>query len=354
MTVMVTGIGHVGGYIVRDLLDAGEKVVLYGFFGGVGNPSDAFPPDLEFVDHLVGGDLRDKVDIVVGDICDLDSIVRTAERRGVSKVVHLASLLSAGVEANPPLAMQVNVVGTVNVFEAAARLQMARVVWASSVDVFGDRSATTSGIVTDDSPYDPPFIYGAGKVMGEHLAERYAQNHGLSIAGLRLTRAYGFGEHIKAGRGGGSSWLSGLLYEPAVGSGVPVVVPFGRRPMDFLYLEDAADAFMRALSTTLSGSHNYITRGDFRQVSEAYDFVRTLFPDAPVSLVMEDAPLPAGSSLAWERRYDGSRAAADLGYVSQHTLETGLLRTINYNRASVGLPPVAMPMMVSAVQGASS
>ncbi len=357
MTVMVTGIGHVGGYIVRDLLDANEKVLLYGFFGGKGDPSEAFPPDLKFVDHLVGGELRDKADIVVGDICDLDTLTRTAESNGVTKIVHLASLLSAGVEANPPLAMQVNVVGTANIFEAAARLQLAKVVWASSVDVFGDRSAYASGIVTDDSPYDPPFIYGAGKVMGEYLAERYAQNHGLSITGLRLTRAYGYGEHIKAGRGGGSSWMSGMLYEPAVGSGVPVVVPFGRRPMDFLYLEDAANAFMKALNTQLAGSQNYITRGDYRQVSEAYEFVRALFPDAPLSLVMEDAPLPAGSSLAWERRYDGSRAAADLGYTSQFNLETGLLRTINYNRANVGLPPVPMPVAEGVsreVQGAAS
>ena len=354
MTVMVTGIGHVGGYVVRDLLDAGEQVVLFGFFGGSGDPLDTFPPDLQFVDHLVGGALRDKVKIVVGDIVDLDAITEAADRHGVTKIIHLASMLSAGVEANPPLAMHVNVVGTANVFEAAARLRLEKVVWASSVDVFGDGSVNSAGVVTDDAPYDPPFIYGAGKVMGEQLAFRYAANHDLSITGLRLTRAYGFGEHIKARRGGGSSWMSGLLYEPAVGSGAPVVVPFGRRPMDFLYLEDAASAFMRALASPVSGSNNFIIRGDFRQVSEAYDFVRSLFPDAPLTLVMDDAPLPPGSSLAWERRYDGSRAAAELAYTSQFNLETGLLRTINYNRANVGLPAVTMPAVASAVQGVAS
>ncbi|MGF9648836.1 NAD(P)-dependent oxidoreductase [Pseudarthrobacter oxydans] len=343
MTVMVTGIGHVGGYVVRDLLAAGEDVVLFGFFGGSGDPSDTFPPDLQFVDQLVGGDLRDRVKIIVGDIADLDAITCTAEQFGVSKIVHLASLLSAGVEKNPPLAARVNVVGTANVFEAAARLQMPRVVWASSVDVFGDKSADEFGIVRDDSPYDPPFIYGATKVLGEQMALRYAENHALNLSGLRLTRAYGFGEHIKAGRGGGSSWMSGMLYEPAVASGREVVVPFGARYCDFLYMEDVARAFTKALDSKTTGSHNYIIGGDYRLISEAFDFVAKLFPEAPLKLVMEDGLLPPGSSLAWERRYDGTRAGNELGYTSKYNLEQGLLLTINNNRASVGLPPIAMP-----------
>ncbi|MDT2008151.1 NAD-dependent epimerase/dehydratase family protein [Rhodococcus opacus] len=82
------------------------------------------------------------------------------DRFGVTKVVHLASLLSAGVEANPPLAASVNLVGMTNVLEAAARHGVSKVVWASSVDVFGDKSIGADGIVRDDSPYDPPFIYG--------------------------------------------------------------------------------------------------------------------------------------------------------------------------------------------------
>lgn len=343
MTVMVTGIGHVGGYIVRDLLDAGEKVVLYGFFGGKGDPADQFPPDLQFVDDLVGGGLRDKVDIIIGDVVSLEQMLDVMERFEVKKVVHLASLLSAGAEANPPLASSVNVVGMTNVLEAAAHQGLDKVVWASSVDVFGDDSIGADGIVRDDSPYDPPFLYGATKVLGEHLAWRYAENHGLSVTGLRLTRAYGFGEHIKAGRGGGSSWMSGMLYEPAVGTGREVVVPFGARPMDFLYLEDASAAFVKALRHVDPGARNYITRGDFRKVSEAFDFVQAIFPDAPLRLVLEDAPLPAGSSLAWERRYDGSRAAAEIGYESTYKIETGLLRTINLNRASAGLEPVDAP-----------
>src|SRR6478752_5055140 len=144
MTVLVTGIGHIGGYVVRDLLASGQRIVLYGLFGGTGKLSDPLP-DLDYLDYLLGGNARDKVAAEIGDITDLDGLTQVMERHNVRKVVHLASLISAGAEINPPLALRVNVEGTVNVFEAAVRLHLAKVVWASSVEVFGDRSVNESG-----------------------------------------------------------------------------------------------------------------------------------------------------------------------------------------------------------------
>ena len=343
MSVMVTGIGHAGSYIVRDLLRAGESVVLFGLFGGPGGGPDAPTPDLQVLERVVGPDYADKVDIVVGDIRDLDALIDTVRTYGVTKAVHMASVLSAAVEANPPLAVEVNALGTVNVFEAAARCELEKVVWASSIDVFGHGPAYAGKTIDDDFPYDPPYVYGATKVFSEHLARRYAQNHGLSITGMRLSRIYGYGEHIKATRGSGTSWLSSLLYEPAMGSDTKVVVPFGARSMDFIYIEDVADAFLKALAHTEPGARNYLTVGDYRRIADAYEFVRRVFPDALIELDEEDAALPPGSSMTWAIRHDGARAAAEIGYRPSVPLEVGLLRTINENRAAAGLEPVAAP-----------
>jgi len=241
------------------------------------------------------------------------------------------------------LAVQVNSLGYANIFEAASQCKFEKVVWASSIDVFGDGSIDTEGVIRDDSPYDPAFIYGGTKVLGEYLARGYANRDGLSITGLRLTRVFGFGEHIKAGRGGGSSWLSGLLHDPAVGIKNEITVPFGARMMDFIYLEDVASAFVKALNTQLPGSRNYITRGTRRQVSDVYEYVHKLFPDAPIRLQMEDAPLPAGVVRVRRNKFDGSRAAEEIGYTGQFSLEEGLLRTINENRATAGLDPLTHP-----------
>jgi nucleoside-diphosphate-sugar epimerase len=345
MAVMVTGIGHVGSYLVRDLVRAGEDVVLFGLFGGA--VADAsHTPDLHVLEQVVGPDYADQMEIVVGDVTDFDALVETAKKFGVTKVVHLASLLSSAAEASPYKTMMVNCVGTANVFEMASCLDFDKVVWASSIDVFGEKSLDADGVIHDDSPYDPPFLYGGTKVMGEYLARSYGDHKGLSLTGMRLSRIYGYGEHIKAGRGGGSSWLSALLRNPALGVDEEVVVPFGGRMMDFLYLEDAADAFTKALNDTRPGSHNYLITGTHRQVSEVYEFVRLLFPEAPVRLEMEDAPLPPGSGMVWRYHFDGSGAAGDLGYRGRYTLEEGLLRTINANRASAGLEPVEMPASV--------
>lgn len=342
MAVMVTGIGHVGSYIVRDLLDAGEEVVLFGLFGGTGQPGGP-TPDLQVLERIVGTDFADRVTVVVGDICHLDGLLDAISTHAVTKVVHMASMLSAAVESNPPVALQVNVVGTANVFEAAAQCKLEKVVWASSIDVFGHGPEYEGTSITDDNAYDPAYIYGATKVVNEYVARQYARNHGLSITGMRLSRVYGYGEHIKAIRGSGTSWLSSLLFDPTIGSGREVVVPFGARSMDFVYIEDVAAATVKALAKTEPGSRNYMVVGEFRPIRDAYEFVRKVFPKAPITLDENDAPLPPGSSMAWAIRHDGSRAASEIGYTPRFSLEEGLLRTINANRSDAGLPPVTTP-----------
>jgi nucleoside-diphosphate-sugar epimerase len=186
MTVMVTGVGHVGGYAVRDLVNAGERVVLYGYLGGQGDP-DSAPPELEYLDLLLGGRLRDSVDVVIGDVSDVEAMTHAAEKHQVTSVLHFATLLSAGAQQNPLLATHVNVLGTVNVFETAARLQMEKVVWASTCDVFGPRSVSESGVISDDSVYDPGFVYGASKVASEKLA--FALVASMALASTSSSRA---------------------------------------------------------------------------------------------------------------------------------------------------------------------
>ncbi len=175
MTVLVTGVGFVGGYAVRDLLAAGERVVLFGYLGGNGDPEGDLP-EIAYIDYLVGGGLRDRVEIVVGDVGDLGAMTRAAERYGARSVMHFATMLSAGAQASPLLSAHVNVVGTANAFEVAARLQMDKVVWASSVEVFGPRSVPQSGVITDDCMYDPAWVYGASKVILTCMSYQFSQN----------------------------------------------------------------------------------------------------------------------------------------------------------------------------------
>ncbi|MBY8858691.1 NAD(P)-dependent oxidoreductase [Nocardia sp. CA2R105] len=347
MAVLVTGVGYIGGYAVRDLLFAGEKVVLFGYLGGQGDPHGELP-EIDYIDHLTGGGLtdgryRDQVEVVVGDVSDLRGMSDAAERHEARSVLHFATMLSAGAQANPLISTHVNVIGTTNVFEVAARMQMDKVVWASSVDVFGPRSVPESGVLTDDCMYDPVWLYGASKVMSEKLAFAYSDKHGIDITGLRPTRVYGYGEYIKAGRGGGSSWLGNLLYAPAVGD-TAVTVPFGSRSLDFVYVEDIADGFVKALGFRGDkAANNYILSGDRQPIPKAVEYVRRLLPDARIELEMEDLVLPPGSGFAFSRQYDSNRATTDFGFHSRFSMEAGVYRTINLNRRRAGLPEIPQP-----------
>ncbi|UKA60492.1 NAD-dependent epimerase/dehydratase family protein [Arthrobacter sp. FW306-2-2C-D06B] len=343
MSVMVTGIGFVGGYVVRDLLAAGEDVVLFGFFGGSGSAEDALP-DLVYLERLLGAQDSDRISVVVGDICDLPLLLKTIDQYDVRSIVHLASLMSESSEADIPRAVRVNIDGTVNMFEAAVQRKLERVVWASSINVFGPRSLSDQGVISDDSPIDPSTVYGVCKAFLEGLGRRYYKNHGANVVGLRLSRVYGFGEHVKASRGSGSSWLSNLLEIPATGR-EPAIVPFGERSMDFQYVEDVSDAFVRAIKNKGGGGETYLTNGDYRPISDAFAFVRKLLPDADIVLTEGSAAagLAPGAQTNWAYHYDSRRASDDLGIRRRFSMEAGFYRTIRAYREFAGLTEVREP-----------
>lgn len=342
MAIMVTGTGFVGSYVARDLLEQGEDVVLYGYFGGQGEPASLVLPDLGFLDELLGGNLFDKVDVVVGDITDIANIRSTMEEHQVTGVIHLAGMLGVAAEANPPLSIAVNAMGTANVFQSSVDLGVQKVAWASSVTVFGPGSVNAAGMIGDDCTADPTSVYGATKVFNESLARRYFDSHGLKAVGIRPNRIYGYGEHIKLKRGSGSGWFFEALYNTALESG-PSRWLFGDKSLDFHYVDDVALAFITALRSDHGGGQAYLTGGDFRPIADAYAFLRELVPGADLSLVDTPENLPSGSSSIWATRPDISRAATDLGIRPQVSMEEGLFRTVNRYRQRAGLPALDRP-----------
>jgi nucleoside-diphosphate-sugar epimerase len=340
MSVLVTGIGFVGAFIVRDLVLAGHDVVVYGLFGA--SPGETLNlPDIDNAKQILGEDDWSRVKVVVGDIRDSGLLARTIADNGVTGIIHLASLVAAASERDIPRAVEVNVGGSVNVFNAAVRHGVERVVWASSINVFGPRSLNANGTIDDDSMLDPVSAYGSTKAFIEQIGRRYHINDGLNSVGLRLGKVYGFGEHIKAGRGGGNTWFVNLVENPARGIG-PNIVPFGDKSLDFHYIEDVALAFLTALESREGAGESFVTTGDYRPIREAFEFVQNVLPDAQMTLVDggEAAGLKAGAQTNWAYRYDAKRAHDLLGLKPRYSMEEGLMRTINAYRALEKLPAV--------------
>jgi nucleoside-diphosphate-sugar epimerase len=173
--ILLTGAGGLIGGILRRALDGGYE--------------------LSGVDAVaVGG-----FDSLVADVADLEAILPAFQ--GVDAVVHLAA--DPGDKATWESVLRNNIVGTYNVFEAAARSGVRRIVFASSNHVTGmyERDSPYSDIVRGDydgwTPGDYPMIthrmpvrpdgyYGVSKEYGEALGRYYFEEHGVSVACLRI------------------------------------------------------------------------------------------------------------------------------------------------------------------------
>lgn len=321
MTTLVTGTGFLAGYVVRDLVAGGERAICM-----------SRSPSRDFLSTVIAPDALAEVEVLQADITDLPRLLQIMRTRRVDRVVHLAGLLYHPSEENPPLAERVHVRGTINVFEAAAALGVGKIVWSSSVSVYGARSRGADGFISDDSPLDPDSVYGACKAMCERLAVAYAGRYGLDITGLRLSALYGYGKQQTVARGSGLKWLDQLIDRPARGEG-PCVVPSGDGWLDFVYIEDAARAVMLGLAAATPGGETYLTTGDFRPVREAFDYVRSILPDADMTLE------PGGAILAAQSGpYRAEAIGRAIGYEPQYTMEAGILKTIQTIRELEGLP----------------
>ncbi|GHS87072.1 L-threonine 3-dehydrogenase [Bacteroidia bacterium] len=117
------------------------------------------------------------------DVLDADRLAKLVDTYKVDAIVHLAALLSAVGEQKPQLAWNINMNGTINVFEVAREKKLQRVFVPSSIGVFG--STTPLDNTPQDTVLQPSTMYGITKVSGELLGDYYVKKYGLDIRGLR-------------------------------------------------------------------------------------------------------------------------------------------------------------------------
>jgi nucleoside-diphosphate-sugar epimerase len=309
MTYLITGgSGCVGSYVIRDLLARGKKVVNYDFSQGQHILRQVVPP--ETLSDLVS---------VAGDVTDLPHLARTVKEHKVEAIVHLASLQIPASNANPPLAERINVGGLINVLEAARLLGVGKVVWSSSIAVFGTPEEYGNRPVPNDAHHRPQSVYGACKSLGEYLLNYYHDTYGLDAVGLRYTAVYGVGR--EAGR---TSFTTEMIRKAA--ELAPYQVPFGDDKIDWQYVEDVSRVTLRALEVGSTKTRIFNTRGDVRGVADGVAYLKRLEPRADLTL------LPGTFGIAWE--YDSEPARAELGFEPEFSMERGIEKTLGYYRAS--------------------
>ena len=273
--VFVTGAdGCLGAWVVRQLLDAGHEVVVF----DLGSNDDRH--------RLVARGEPLGFERVVGDVTDAAAVAEAME--GADQVIHLAALQVPFCRADPSLGAAVNVVGTVNVFEAALSYGIAPVVYASSVAVYGAPEDYEDMILPADAPPLPRTLYGVYKVANEQTAAVYAQDHGLTSVGLRPHTIYGPGRD------------QGMTSQPTVAIAHAVrrrryAVDYGG-VLDFQYAPDVAGLFIAATGVDPGGASVFNVSGHVVEVADFVDRVRrhTGFDDLEVGT--EPLALPEGAS----------------------------------------------------------
>jgi nucleoside-diphosphate-sugar epimerase len=312
-TVLVTGgTGFIGAFTAAEFAEHGHDVVAFDV-----NTSD---------ERLAALDVADSVEITRGDVTDATDVFRAVREHDVDRVVHLAALLTNQAADDPRAALEVNVLGTNNVFEAARTFDLDRVAWASSAAVYAPPERY-DGDVTERDLVAPDTLYGATKEYNEHQARAY-EAFGVSHVALRPTVAYGPYRET-----GGSAFLVDLVEKPALGE--PFSVEYGDQRIDWQYVEDIAAAFRLAATVDEAAlsQRAYNVAGETTTIREAARVVESVVPDADIE-VSDDGDLP------WTQDLDTTAAEQDLGYEPAFDLEAGVRKYVNVLRAEHGMEPV--------------
>ena len=309
MTVMVTGGGGFIGRRVSNLLIArGERVVRF--------DTVAAPPAEGAVD-------------VRGDITQMTHLLEAIADHGVTRIVHLAALLPPVTEERPHTGLLVNIQGAANVFEAARWAKIERVVYASSIAVYGDQSNFGDHALTEDDPSLPHNVYGQTKAVNDFTAARYHERWGLDLRGIRICTVFGHGRTT-----GLTGMIGGLLISrPAVG--LPIDLPVDpSEASSMIYVDDAAEIFARAVLSGGLRSPVYNTGGHLATVRDVAGMVGEIVPGAKVTF--GEAKVPHVYLV------DNSRMLRDIGY-ELPPLRQRVLDHTNAARVEAGLDPAAAP-----------
>jgi len=222
--VVTGGAGFIGSHLVERLLAAGHRVrVLDNLSTG---RRENLPAD-------------ERLEFMLGDVCDGSDVGPAVS--GCDAIVHLAAVASVQASVEDPVgAHATNLLGTLNLLEAARRRHVPRFIYASSAAIYGDAA---DGPAAEDCMPRPLSPYAADKLAGEHYLAFYGRKHGIAGTAFRFFNVYG-------PRQDPSSPYSGVIsvFVERACLGEPVTVyGDGRQTRDFVYVADVAEVLCRAL-----------------------------------------------------------------------------------------------------------
>lgn len=319
MRVLVTGAaGFIGSHLVDRLLADGHEVV------GVDDLSSGGRANLPATDTGTASAPAGFFRFHCADV-RCPELVELVEAERPQVLCHLAAQVSVARSVAAPLDdAQANVLGTVTALEAARRAGARRVVFASSVAVYGIPPALPVG---PDTRTDPRSPYAAAKLSGETYLRTYRALHGIEGVTLTLANVYGPRQTPDGEAGVVSIFTDRLLRgEPTQTFGT------GTQTRDYVYVVDVADAFARAC---LGRTHGRFNIGTGVQTSDV-QLHRTVAEAA--GSTQEPAPAPPRPGDLPAMAVDPVPARTGLGWRPGTGLSDGLAATVAWHRSQHASP----------------
>ncbi len=232
MKILITGgAGFIGSACAKALIDRGDKVVM------IDNFNDYYDPSLK--EARIKKFLKGyKFKLYRGDIRDEKLVETIFKKEKIEKVIHLAAM--AGVRnslKNPKIYADVNIMGSLNLLEAAVKYKIKNFVFASSSSVYGNNKKVP---FSETDPVDTPISpYAASKKADELIAHTYNHIYGLNVTALRFFTVYG---------PWGRPDMALFLFTDAIIKGEPIkVYNYGKMSRNFTYIDDIVSGTLTVL-----------------------------------------------------------------------------------------------------------
>jgi UDP-glucose 4-epimerase len=312
MYLVTGGGGFVGSHLVRELVQRGEQVRVLddGSSGSSARIADALP----------------KIEWIAGDVRDTEAVQRACQ--GIEVILHHAAIASVPRSVREPkMTHQVNVIGTLNILDAARAAGVRRVVFASSAAVYGDLTASPKVETQPTLPISP---YGVQKLAAESYCRIFPRLYGLETVTLRYFNVFGPSQDP-------TSEYAAVVprFITAILSGrSPVIYGDGEQKRDFLYVQNVVEANMLAATApSANGAVLNVGAGASISLNELLSELRRII-DRKFSVTYQ----PARHGDIRESVANISLLRATLGYTPTISFADGLARTVDAYRRQFNAP----------------
>jgi UDP-glucose 4-epimerase len=293
------GSGFIGSHLVDLLVGEGAAEVVV--FDKVVRDS-----------NLVEARERGHVTTLEGDVTDRDAVRRAVE--GIDGVFHMAVLPLGPTVEQPRLGLEVNVVGSFNVFEAAQEAGVRKVVFSSASSVYGD----TDDTMDETHPLGARTMYGASKIAGEYFLRSFNDQFGQDYVTLRYMNVYGPRQE------GG---LVVAVARRALAGEAPEITGDGSQSFDFVHVQDVAGANVAAMRSDVSAEEFNVGSG---AEASAREIAEKIVQHAGTGVEIRYRP---DVRVLMRRRVGSNRKAKELlGWEASIDLDEGLRNTVAWIR----------------------